>query len=155
MQSKLQGLESPKRFYGTCLFLRFLIPLWTSINELQLQNWAYVRAGNTLERRETLCFCVFTMFSGRYQRICRAHPEHAPHAPAKMSTPRRGVSKIFESEKILNFPPGFHTEVYQVSFLFPRYPLSLEKSVSQPFGNSWLRQPYFVINFLDTFFKDL
>ena len=86
-----------------------------------------------MERRETFCFCVFTMFSGRYQRICRAHPEHAPHAPPKMSTPRRGVSKIYESEKILNFPTGFHTEVYQVSFLFPRYPFSLEKPVANLF----------------------
>ena len=41
----------------------------------------------------------------------------------------------------LNFPQGFHAEVNQVSFRFPRSCLGLEYGWRDCFYNSWLRQP--------------
>ena len=68
---------------------------------------------------------------------------HVPRTSQPKIARPRGGDKIFsELEKILNFPSGFHTELYQVSFLFPRSPRSSEKSVKEPRVLSRLRQPY-------------
>ena len=74
-----------------------------------------------------------------------ARPAHVPHVPAKNRTSRRGDKIFWELGKILNFPSGFHTEVSWVSFLFPRSPRSSEKSATECFGSTKLRQPYIKI----------